>query len=62
MLEGCLNSATLQNGGKVYIKDANSKITQVTHIDTIKQESVQNVTQGNDFLSTIIQAVGIQVR
>ncbi|XP_037924538.1 transcription factor Sp4 isoform X2 [Hermetia illucens] len=60
MLEGCLNSATLQNGGKVYIKDANSKITQVTHIDTIKQESVQNVTQGNDFLSTIIQAVGIQ--
>lgn len=67
MLESCLNTPKIRNGGKVYIKDVTSKkpaINTVTITKTASGNSSSNVgtsTQGSDFLSSIIQAVGIQV-
>lgn len=85
MLEGCLNSSKLRNGGQVYIKDELPVKKVLKPIQTpsptklipnlcnivsstpVKQQPQQvvkkNVIAANqqDFLSSIIQAVGIQV-
>ncbi|KAG4072869.1 hypothetical protein HA402_002612 [Bradysia odoriphaga] len=80
MLESCLNSSKLRNGGKVYIKDVAAKkavpvstsipapplvkTSLIGSTNITKTQVVQNpvVTQSSstDFLSSIIQAVGIQ--
>lgn len=87
MLEGCLNSSKLRNGGQVYIKDElpvkkvlkpiqNPSPTKlipnlcnIVASSPAKQTQQQQVAKKNviaanqqDFLSSIIQAVGIQVR
>lgn len=86
MLEGCLNSSKLRNGGQVYIKDElpvkkvlkpiqNPSPTKlipnlcniVSTTSPVKQQQQvlkKNIISSNqqDFLSSIIQAVGIQVR
>jgi hypothetical protein len=74
MLQSCLNSTKLCNGGQVYIKDAAAKKTAVvpqtvTITSPLKNEisltPINNstmITQSSDFLSSIMQAVGIQVK
>lgn len=73
MLRGCLNSSKLRTGGKVYIKDVITKkaalpppssppsvtIAKTTISATSSSSNLQSTTN-NDFLSSIIQAVGIQ--
>lgn len=79
MLESCLNSTKLRNGGQVYIKDEapvkkvlkpiqnpspTKIIPNINIIATTPTKSVKkNVLAPNqpDFLSSIMQAVGIQV-
>lgn len=71
MLRGCLNSSKLRTGGKVYIKDVITKKLQLPQPSsppsvTIAKTTIsaassnQHSTTNNDFLSSIIQAVGIQ--
>lgn len=87
MLESCLNSTKLRNGGQVYIKDElptkkvlkpvqNPSPTKlipnlcnIVSTSPVKQAQTTQVLKKNiisssqpDFLSTIIQAVGIQVK
>jgi cell fate (sporulation/competence/biofilm development) regulator YmcA (YheA/YmcA/DUF963 family) len=75
MLQSCLNSTKLCNGGQVYIKDASVKkavsAPQTLAISPLKNEisltPISNntatlMTPSSDFLSSIMQAVGIQVR
>lgn len=72
MLESCLNSTKLRNGGQVYIKDeippkkilkpipnVNIQIATSPTTNSLKK----NIIPPNppDFLSSIMQAVGIQV-
>ncbi|KAJ6643941.1 Specificity protein transcription factor 3 [Pseudolycoriella hygida] len=81
MLESCLNSSKLRNGGKVYIKDVAAKkpgpvvntsipapplvktsiigSTNITKTQ-VAQSPVVTQSSSSDFLSSIIQAVGIQ--
>jgi hypothetical protein len=80
MLEGCLNSSKIRNGGQVYIKDEipvkkvlkpiqNPSPTKIvpnlnliaTPTSQMKKNVLTSPTQ-NDYLSTIMQASGIQVR
>lgn len=81
MLESCLNTSKLRNGGQVYIKDEvplkkvlkpiqNPSPTKlipnlcnIVATSPVKQIKKNIVTSSNqpDFLSSIIQAVGIQV-
>lgn len=96
MLESCLNTPKLRNGGKVYIKDAHPKLKQSNVI--VQQQQIlqigkkilpkpnqtvystttggnssgtntapiiinqKSMKQSNDFIGSIMQAVGIQVR
>lgn len=82
MLESCLNTSKLRNGGQVYIKDEvpvkkvlkpiqNPSPTKlipnlcniVTSTPTKQvKKSVLTTQNQTDFLSSIMQAVGIQVR
>lgn len=77
MLEGCLNSSKIRNGGQVYIKDEapvkkvlkpiqNPSPTKIVpNLNILATPSKKNVLAAPsqpDFLSTIMQAVGIQVR
>lgn len=79
MLEGCLNSTKLRNGGQVYIKDEvpvkkvlkpiqnsspNKILSSINIVASSPNKSIKkNVITPNqpDFLSSIMQAVGIQV-
>lgn len=81
MLEGCLNTSKLRNGGQVYIKDEvptkkvlkpiqnpspNKLIPNLCNIvatSPVKPIKKNILTSSNqpDFLSSIMQAVGIQV-
>ncbi|XP_055375060.1 putative uncharacterized protein DDB_G0271606 isoform X2 [Condylostylus longicornis] len=62
MLEGCINTATLQNGGKIYIKEGGMtlKNISVTSTNTVTNQTGTINQTNSDFLSSIIQAVGIQ--
>jgi len=72
MLESCLNSTKLRNGGQVYIKDEvpSKKVLkpipnvniQIATSPTTKCVKKNIITPNPpDFLSSIMQAVGIQV-
>lgn len=85
MLESCLNSTKLRNGGQVYIKDELPtkkvlkpvqnpsptklipnlcNIVSTSPVKQPQQVLKKNIISSNqqDFLSSIIQAAGIQVR
>jgi cell fate (sporulation/competence/biofilm development) regulator YmcA (YheA/YmcA/DUF963 family) len=76
MLQSCLNSTKLCNGGQVYIKDATVKkvvaapqtltitspLKNEISLTPIANNTATLMTPSNDFLTTIMQAVGIQVR
>ena len=65
MLESCLNSTKLRNGGQVYIKDETpiKKVLKPIPNLNIQISTSPNSVKKNtpDFLSSIMQAVGIQV-
>jgi hypothetical protein len=85
MLEGCLNTSKLRNGGQVYIKDETPQkkvlkpiqnpsptkivpnlslcniITATSPTKQVKKNIIASPSQPQDFLSNIIQAIGIQV-
>lgn len=78
MLESCLNTSKLRNGGQVYIKDevptkkvlkpiqnpSPTKIIPITTTPTKQIKQIKNIItppHQPDFLSSIMQAVGIQV-
>jgi hypothetical protein len=84
MLEGCLNTTKLRNGGQVYIKDETPikkvlkpiqnpsptkivpnlnlcNIITTTPTQQVKKNVIASPSQPQDFLSSIMQAVGIQV-
>ena len=79
MLESCLNTSKLRNGGQVYIKDEvpSKKVLKpiqspstklmpnlcniITSTPT-KQKKILTPQNQPDFLSSIMQAVGIQVK
>ncbi|XP_070509228.1 transcription factor Sp3 [Chironomus tepperi] len=71
MLESCLNTTKLRNGGQVYIKDeipskkvlkpipnVNIKIATSPTTSSVKKNAI--TPNAPDFLSSIMQAVGIQ--
>lgn len=71
MLESCLDTPKIRNGGKVYIKDVGTKkpqqqhkqpimITKLSGGNTNMQGTTTTTTQA-DSLSSIIQEVGIYV-
>lgn len=71
MLESCLDTPKIRNGGKVYIKDVSTKkpqqqnkqpimITKLSGGNTHMQGTTTTTTQA-DSLSSIIQEVGIYV-
>jgi hypothetical protein len=75
LLEGCLNTTKLRNGGQVYIKDEKpikkvlkpiqnpSPTKLIPNLSPVKQFKKNVVTSPsqNDLISSIMQAVGIQV-
>lgn len=71
MLLSCLSSAKLKNEGQVYIKDVPTKRSpaqppQPVPVALLKSPIIKPIITGNsttssDFLSSIIQAVGIHV-
>jgi Zinc-finger associated domain (zf-AD) len=74
LLEGCLNTTKLRNGGQVYIKDETpikkvlkpiqnpSPTKLIPNLSPVKQIKKNVITScQNDLISSIMQAVGIQV-
>ena len=81
LLEGCLNTTKLRNGGQVYIKDEalpkkvlkpiqnpsptkilpNLNMITSTPAKQVKKNVIGSPSNQNDLISSIMQAVGIQV-